>query len=250
MRIRDWARSARTLTAVAAGAMAFVLLGASPASAHYVYQEGEVYRSNDLCTNVRAEISHGDGGGYARVDAKSYTVLATPWGAYPCAKTHDRPGGYIAAKIEVYAWNGSAWYLCAYTDWAYNSGSTNQWIIEAWMSGLPYCGTGWYGTMGTGYVWNNNWFGGSVWSGHHWLPDYSLSAAEAPAAFPSEGDTVGVLDAAGEPVLNPDGTPATAVVGGPPPAPDNSIQGDTPENSIQSEDGTVELRPASDLTHS
>lgn len=245
MRIRDWARSLRPLTAAAAGVLAFVLLGASPASAHYVYEGVFTYRSSDNCTYGRAEISHGDGNGYARTDVESETQLGTPSGVYQCALAYERPSGYLAAKTEIYAWNGSDWYLCAATDWHYNSTVTSAFIIESRMIGSPICGSAYYGTMGTGYVWNGAWYGGSVWSGYHWLPDYSLSAADTPDKAPSAGDTVGVVDASGEPVLTADDTPATAVVGGAP------VGGPAIGIEDESKDGSeiADLIPAAELVN-
>ncbi|MQM26146.1 hypothetical protein GFD30_11270 [Glycomyces sp. NEAU-7082] len=227
----------RSLITAAAGAMAFILLGASPAAAHYVYQEGHVYRTNDLCVHERSEISHGDGGGYSRVDVSSTTILA-PGGAFPCAHANHKPANNIAAKIQVLAWNGSAWYVCAETAWVYNDHTTWQLIIESRMLGLPWCGTGWYGTMGHGYVWNNAWYGGTMWSGNHWLPDYSLSATEAPTHIPEAGDTVGVLDASGNEVLDADGEPVTVVVGeAPASGPDTAIA--DAGTSLTAEDGST-----------
>lgn len=206
----------RSLLAAAAGTLALVLFGASPAAAHYVYEEAFTYRSNDLCVYDRSEVSHGDGNGYARVDIDASTVLATPSGAYPCAWGLERPAGYISAKIETYVWLGTYWYLCAQTDWVYNDTTTTELAIQARMIGQPICGESYYATNGVGYVWNNNWFGGAVWSGAHYLPDYSFSAAEAPAELPEAGDTVGVVDASGEPVVDADGEPVTVVVAAPP----------------------------------
>jgi hypothetical protein len=31
----------------------------------------------------------------------------------------EKPTNNIAAKIQVLAWNGSAWYVCAETAWVY-----------------------------------------------------------------------------------------------------------------------------------
>jgi hypothetical protein len=235
MSTRLRARLLRSLITAAAGAMAFVLLGATPAAAHYVYQEGHLYRTNDLCVHERSEISHGDGGGYSRVDTSATTYVA-PGGTFPCALALAKPPGHIASKVVVMAWNGSAWYVCAESSWLYNDYVGWQLILESWMHGHPWCGDGWYGTMGHGYVWNpatKDWKGGQLWSGHHWLPDHSLASAQAPAEVPAAGDEVGVLDASGAEVLDADGKPVTVVLGG---APDfgPSPAGDT----VVSEDGT------------
>ncbi|MFG3341297.1 hypothetical protein [Glycomyces sp. NPDC048151] len=238
----------RSLVAAAAGALALVLLGASPAAAHYVYEEAFTYRSNDLCVFDRSEVSHGDGNGYARVDIDASTVLGTPSGSYPCAWGLERPPGYISAKIETYVWLGSYWYLCDQTDWVYNDTTSTDLAIQARMIGQPICGPGYYATNGVGYVWNNNWFGGAVWSGAHYLPDHSFSGMEAPAATPEAGDTVGVADSSGEPLLDAEGEPVTVEVGAPP-TPGPGYGGDT-ESTVLAADGTevveVAMRPASE----
>lgn len=230
----------RSLITVAAGAMAFVLLAATPAAAHYVYQEGHVYRTNDLCVHERSEISHGDGGGYSRVDVSS-TTYAAPGGTFPCALALEKPTNQIAAKIVVMAWNGSAWYVCAETAWLYNDYVGWQLIVYSRMIGHPWCGDGWYGTMGHGYVWNpptRDWKGGTMWSGNHWLPDHSLASMEAPTEFPEAGDTVGVLDASGAEVLDADGKPVTVVIGEAPATDPGAVSGDA-GTSVILEDGSV-----------
>jgi hypothetical protein len=236
----------RSLLAAAAGTLALILIGASPAAAHYVYQEAFTYRSNDLCVFDRSEVSHGDGNGYARVDIDASTVLATPSGSYPCAWGLDRPAGYISAKIETYVWLGTYWYLCDQTDWVYNDTTSTDLAIQARMIGQPICGSSYYATNGVGYVWNNNWFGGAVWSGAHYLPDYSFSGMEAPTEMPELGDTVGVADGSGRPVVDSDGKPVTVVVGAPPTGGPSADAG--AGTTVTAEDGTevveVETHPA------
>jgi len=239
-----------SLMTAAAATMAFVLLGASPASAHSVYEEAFTYRSNDLCVYERSEISHGDGNGYARVDVYSSTVLATPPTSFPCAWPLERPVGYISAKIQTLVWNGANWHLCDETSFVYNDTTTSELIIQARMIGQPICGPGLYGTLGTGYVWNNAWYGGATWSGYHALPDHSRSAMEAPTDVPQSGDTVGVLDASGTPVLDAEGEPVSVVVGLPPTFGPDAASGDAGV-TVVAEDGAVVTevvsRPASEL---
>ncbi|WP_205324414.1 hypothetical protein [Glycomyces sp. YM15] len=226
----------RSLIATAAGTLALVLFGASPAAAHYVYEEAFTFRSNDLCVFDRSEISHGDGNGYARVDIDASTVLSTPSGSYPCAWGLERPRGYISAKIQTYVWLGTYWYLCDETNWVYNDTTSTDLAIQARMIGQPICGPGYYATNGVGYVWNNAWYGGAVWSGAHYLPDHSLSAMETPTEVPESGDTVGVVDGSGEPVVDADGNPVTVVIGAPP-STGPGVGGDA-GTTVVAEDGT------------
>ncbi|SDD76963.1 hypothetical protein [Glycomyces harbinensis] len=235
----------RSLIAAAAGTLALILFGASPAAAHYVYEEAFTYRSNDLCVFQRSEVSHGDGNGYARVDVDSSTVLGTPSGSYPCAWPLERPAGYISAKIETYVWLGSYWYLCDETGWVYNDTTSTELAIQARMIGQPICGPGYYATNGVGYVWNNNWFGGAVWSGAHYLPDYSFSAMEAPTEVPRPGDTVGVVDGSGDPVVDAEGKPVTVTIGAPPTTGPGT--GGGAGTTVVAADGTVVVEAATHL---
>lgn len=145
-------------------------IGAQPASADYIYQKVTIYGSDTNCTGGRAEISHGSGSGYAKADAYSWYAQWYPTvGNVHCGRDFARPPGYLAAAFDLYKWNGSAWALCQQTPWNYNTSQTHQWYV--WTRyGSPPCGNGYYGTSALSYVWNNQWFGGSVWSGYHYLP--------------------------------------------------------------------------------
>ncbi len=153
-------------------AVAIAMLGmtAQPAGAHYVYQKVVTYASDTTCSGERAETSHGGGGGYARADVYSWYSLWTPWGQIDCGSDFPRPPGYLADAYDLYKWTGYEWALCRYTAWYYNGSQTHQFAIATNFGGYPPCGPGYYGTVGVGYVWNNAWYGGSSWSGYHYLP--------------------------------------------------------------------------------
>ncbi|WP_156325216.1 hypothetical protein [Nonomuraea sp. SBT364] len=160
-------------------AIALVATLSSPAQAHYVYEKGEIYKSADVCVDGRAEVSHGDGGGYARADTWSETrgfVYGVGW--VNCAVGWSRPAGYIAARYDYLVFDLSAgvWGLCRQLDWWYGSGSH---LTVAWNFGnRTPCGTAWYATIGWSAVRNGStWNGGEIASGNHWLdPPLTLTA--------------------------------------------------------------------------
>lgn len=132
-----------------------------PAGAHYVYEKQATYVDNIDCTYVRAEVSHGPGGGYW----KTYTTSRTG----NCGADWSRPPGHIADKIDILVWTGAQCALCAATDWVFNPNQTAFWSIFT-SSNVPPCGASCYGNHAWGYNWNGSWHGGVTWSGYHWLP--------------------------------------------------------------------------------
>jgi len=71
---------------------------------------------------------------------------------------------------------------------------------------------------------------------------------QALTEFPETGDTVGVADSSGEPVVGADGNPVTVVVGAPPSADPGSDSG--AGTTVTAEDGTevveVDTHPATE----
>ena len=149
------------------------LLGgtAGPALAHYVYQGGTVATwGSGYCTNARAEVSHGDGRGYRKADNEA-KVDNFYWN-FKCTDPRVWPSGYMITQADYYKYNGSSWYLCKDAGWTYSQDSTGK-VVQAAREYLP-CGRGYYGTRAWSYIKDNGtWNGGSIWSGHHYLPDYS-----------------------------------------------------------------------------
>lgn len=145
-----------------------MVVTAQPAAAHYVYEDVYVYASDADCTKVRSEISHGSGGGYSRTDvtAKYYYPII----GIQCYTEWSRPAGYIALRYTLLKWNGSSWAVCAGIGWYYNSVVAKKLTASYNYGTRPWCGSGYYGTMSDGYVYNGAWHGGSLWSGYHYLP--------------------------------------------------------------------------------
>lgn len=113
-------------------------------------------------------ISHGTGGGYSKVDGvtqRENRVLGTS-----CSTTHSLGAGYKALRMHLYKWTGSAWGVCASTSYKYNSTTTYKLVQAVYWGSSPRCGNGYYGTSGGSWHYNGAWYGGSVWSGYHWLP--------------------------------------------------------------------------------
>jgi len=142
-----------------------VILTTSPAMAHYVYEDVLVYASDADCTKVRSEISHGSGGGYSRTDVTPKYLQHTP-----CYTEWTRPAGYIALQYQLYKWTGSQWAVCVGIPWHYNSTPAKKLTAFYNYGSSPLCGPGYYGTLSHGFVWNEGWHGGSLWSGYHYLP--------------------------------------------------------------------------------
>lgn len=152
--------------------LSIAILGVSQgsAAANYVYEKVNTYQSDTNCTSGRSETSHGaNNNGYFKADTTSRYNFFTVWGPINCGKDWNRSAGQIATKIDIYKWDGYQWLLCAATDWLYNGGvqAFDSYYVN---SGYLFCGVGYYGTIANGYVWNNAWYGGGVWSGYHYLP--------------------------------------------------------------------------------
>src|SRR5690348_5626372 len=99
MRGHPMRRSVRTATVLVAAAGSLLATSTS-ASAHYVYEKGRVYQTEPLCIDDRAEISHGDGGGFSKVDNTTMTRLfivgTGQW--VQCGIHKLRPAGYMANR--------------------------------------------------------------------------------------------------------------------------------------------------------
>jgi hypothetical protein len=147
------------------------LVAAMPASAHEASESGYVHRTGDAeCTWARAEFDHDDSdgyGGYARSDVAYDDALVTPVGTYACSEEKTALTGYLATRFYVYKWNGSDWYVCAYTNFYYNPRPLHRYYIYSGWS-KPPCGRGYYGNLTGSFLKNSGtWKGGQIWSGNH-----------------------------------------------------------------------------------
>jgi hypothetical protein len=153
-----------------------------PAAAHYVYAKHTTYASDTNCTGSRAEISHGDGGGYSKADTYSwYRWTSLIGGDMDCQTNWKRPPGHLIAALQHYKFSvyRHRWEVCRYTNWYRNGSEAWQFMLWTRHGTQPDCGAGYYATMSWGAVWNNStWFpsdGRGVWSGDsgcgcHYLP--------------------------------------------------------------------------------
>lgn len=150
-------------------ALALVFLGATalPAAAHYVYAQPWTYFSDSTCEMTRSEVSHGGGGGYYKTDG--YTWRENRVLGSSCSSDHKMAPGYKAANWAAWKWTGSTWALCAQSNYVYNSTVTSK-LVVYWSYNSTPCGAGYYGNQGTSWHYNGAWYGGTVWSGYHYLP--------------------------------------------------------------------------------
>lgn len=167
---------ARTLQFTVMIALATVILTlglASIAKADRKISKGWAYRNeNGLCTWVRSDLRHGNGGGASYAFVRSRRPYFYAWGtSVPCQKNFSRSAGDIAVKYERYKWTSNGWRICTYTGWRNNTYRTYYWsVYGAAPNRYASCGRGYYGTTGYGYVYNGGWKGGTEWSGYHYLP--------------------------------------------------------------------------------
>lgn len=164
------------LAGIAAG---MLLFQASPASAHYVYRRSLIFHQDDFCIGSRAEVSHGDGGGYHKADTYSWRRFWTGYlESVPCpiqTSNDPKPPGYIAVGFETFRRSNGQWLLCSRTvgvggsGWSYNPSTTHQFAVYANNGATTPCGDGTYQTLSHSGVNNGGWQHGSVWSGEHGL---------------------------------------------------------------------------------
>lgn len=176
-----WARrggfAVRLLTALVAGA-AVAFGTASPAGAHVVYQEQEVYcytpPVNDMAVVVWAEVSHGSGGGYA----KGRTEISDC--AFNFFSVGNQPPNEIAIRFDYYykTWDGPSgsyvYVLCYSHNWDYNESWDYDKVVAVDFGPSAPCGLRIYGTQAFGKFWEGGAWrptagGGAVWSGEHTL---------------------------------------------------------------------------------
>jgi hypothetical protein len=166
-------RRARLVAIVATVVMASTGI----AYAHYVYDGGFVWQNGTgKCLHVTSEISHGNGGGYAKV--KVHAVRETKFiggdivvPEEDCSEDWPQIARYLAARPKLWKWTNQGWALCKRGSWTFNSTTTATLVKDRYYGTTTPCANGWYGTDGGGYInFNGGWVGGWMWAGCHWLP--------------------------------------------------------------------------------
>jgi hypothetical protein len=196
-------------TIVAATIVTFLLGIVGPAQAHYVYAKGLVYGSSTDCTGSRSEISHGNGGGYAKTDTDALYLFIEPITGrqFHCIGLWSRPGGYIASGISIWRYSGlkRVWYVCRDSGYHYNTRSVYQYTLYWYLNAGAWCGNGHFGNMASSWAYNGQWHGGNLWSGYHLLP--ALDSPPQPPWVRSDGTVDPSLLPDNVPVAGPDGEP-------------------------------------------
>ncbi|WP_433398785.1 hypothetical protein [Streptomyces sp. CA-146814] len=158
---------------VVAAALAIALSTTTSASAHYVYENEEVWANADSskCLYNYAEVSHGSRGGYTK--SQAHTGQNTGPGG--CIFPWVRPAGELAAGYRYQKWDGAKWYTCRMLlsgDGVFSKTSTGIYTVS-WDFGVaPPCGGGYYGTIGySGTFYGGEWLARDVpvWSGQHYI---------------------------------------------------------------------------------
>lgn len=243
-------RSGRRL-AIVGVSVTLLALGVIPASAHYIYQEGDVYESTDFnqCVTDYAKSSHGEAGnGYMKGIVYAFKSWTDGTGHHDCTEgtvpetsSHwNRPSQNIAIRDYYFRLNNNPgdksfpknWSLCEYSDWFYNQKTSYSLSIAGEMRGPTICGASYYGTLPVGDVNNGNWIGGSIWSGGHKLPTSPSVDGTSSTAEPSDPytDLSNILGGSSDGEAAPDGvvnpTLGTVTVAGPDGNPvDNPLTG-------------------------
>lgn len=154
-----------------AGALTLTLATTTSASAHYVYEMDEAWSnaSGSNCVYVRAEVSHGNRGGYA----KSTALSSNSFGSWTqCIWVWERSPGYLRTKYSYYKKTSSGWKLCRSTNWKYNTKKTSRIEASKNYGVAPPCGGGYYATRGWASVYYNGAWQGqthTIWSGSHYI---------------------------------------------------------------------------------
>lgn len=150
--------------------------------AHYIYESGYTWENGaGKCLWARAEISHGNGGGYAKIDVSAWRENEQPGGSVgpvgvggtseDCADLWTRLPGYLRQRNQLW-YHVHDWAICRRGTWTYNT--TNSYTMplqERWYGTSPRCGNAWYTNVGgTGVYFDSAWKKGYVISGCHIRP--------------------------------------------------------------------------------
>jgi hypothetical protein len=167
-------RHAGKLAVGATIALAIPLMAAQSASAHAPSSSGRVYDTYNLCTISSATFTHDHNTGDNTASARTIGRVAG------CTTIDVFPPGWLAVRLDMQKWTGSAWLTCQSTSWQFN----NTWTDELRMSqplqsGVPDCagtvnnGKGYFRTLAVSFIWDGSaWRGGSMASPYHAFPAY------------------------------------------------------------------------------
>jgi hypothetical protein len=152
---------------VLTAAVVAVAIATGVAYGHTVQSYGTTYKDGSLCVLGSAHIQHGS----APLDSGADVISVGNWPYLGCSGEKFQDPYAITLRRQLYRWETNAWVLCNDSGWVYNTSRTAQVYHQRTFSSV-ICGARYYGTMGSGWVWQNvgGWRGGGVWSDYHWLP--------------------------------------------------------------------------------
>jgi hypothetical protein len=129
-----------------------------------------VFTGPGLCVQGKAGIDHFQSGVFSGNLAYSGTYARDQG----CGNGLN--GQWAATRLDVWKWTGSAWAICNGTNWKFDYTGSDQFgpLGPGWVfsyGGSASCGSGYYGTFASAYVWDGSaWRGGMVWSGYEFVP--------------------------------------------------------------------------------
>lgn len=148
--------------------LAIIGIGTQTASAHYVYQTGQLYASGNDCVSGYSEVSHGTGKGYSKSTVDSWFYGQGSSGEWrPCINPWSRPSGYLAIRQQFTGYFAPNWLVCRDSGWLYSSSSGSSMTVARTHSN--YCGPTSYYTNSGLFEYNGGWNGGWLASGNHML---------------------------------------------------------------------------------
>lgn len=91
-----------------------------------------------------------------------------------------QPAGHIANFSRLWKWNGSSWFVCRDSGWAYTSFVTES-LVPTWKWGSAPCGSGYYGNhaFGAHYRYGQWLVSGPTWSGYLYATDLTILASDS-----------------------------------------------------------------------
>jgi|SRR5271165_1307822 len=168
-------RQALKLAVCASLALSFLMIAAPGASGWTWNHHSTVYNGPGLCVQGDAGIDHWQPNVFSGNLAYDETYALSQG----CGAGLTLPAGWAAARLDVYKWTGTQWAVCSGTNWQFGPTGISGGDVGGPFGpsqifnygGSSSCGSGWYGTLASAYVWDGSaWRGNGVWSGAEFVP--------------------------------------------------------------------------------
>lgn len=152
----------RRLVAAVALAALLPLLAAAPAAADYQSTTETTWMAPGpgACLRTRAEAtsSNVQGPFFAFTASAEYGEDSN--GYCETSPGNAAPAGWLAARQDVYFYDGAAWRVCFSQDWTFSDASVEAWRQTDGGGDAP-CGPGWYVTVAYAAAYD-----GAAWQGY------------------------------------------------------------------------------------